>query len=123
MLYDIFVPENFYDDDNTIFAAVNRDNGDADNLSDWFEICDLAGLRASSIAQVAFFIDESGVFCVTSQFGEVEDMNFVRDEETRKSKGFTFVKHRVPRSCVLAVDNFSGTIHSNSPAKKNMTEK
>ena len=56
----ISVPDDFYEDDNTIFRAVKRDEGDSDVVSDWFEICDLAGLREEGVSRVAFFIDESG---------------------------------------------------------------
>ena len=56
----ISVPDAFYEDDNTIFRAVKRDGGDSEVVSDWFEICDLAGLREEGMSRVAFFIDESG---------------------------------------------------------------
>jgi RNA-binding motif X-linked protein 2 len=44
-----------------------------------------------------------------SQFGEIEDIHLVREEDTGKSRGFGFVKYEDARSCVLAVDNFVGT--------------
>lgn len=43
-----------------------------------------------------------------SQYGEIEDINLVRDENSGKSKGFCFLKYEDARSCVLAVDNLSG---------------
>lgn len=43
-----------------------------------------------------------------SQYGEVEDINLAREEDTGKSRGFAFVKYEDARSCVLAVDNFVG---------------
>ena len=43
-----------------------------------------------------------------SQFGEIEDINLARDEDTGKSRGFAFVKYEDARSCILAVDNFVG---------------
>lgn len=43
-----------------------------------------------------------------SQYGEIEDFHLVRDEETGKSRGFAFAKYEDARSCVLAVDNFTG---------------
>lgn len=43
-----------------------------------------------------------------SQFGEVEDVNLVRDEETGKSRGFAFLKYCNQTSTVLAVDNMNG---------------
>lgn len=43
-----------------------------------------------------------------SQWGEIEDINLVRDKETNKSMGFAFVKYEDQRSTILAVDNFNG---------------
>jgi RNA-binding motif X-linked protein 2 len=53
-------------------------------------------------------LSEGDVICVFSQWGEIEDMNLVRDEETGKSRGFAFLKYEDFRSTVLAVDNFNG---------------
>jgi len=54
-------------------------------------------------------LTEGDVVCIMSQFGEVEDVNLVRDEATGDSKGFAFLKYEDARSCVLAVDNLCGT--------------
>merc|ERR1711871_468200 len=48
------------------------------------------------------------VLCVMSQWGEIEDINLVRDKDTGKFKGFGFVKYEDQRSTILAVDNFNG---------------
>jgi len=40
---------------------------------------------------------------------QVEDINLVRDEDTGKSKGFAFLKYEDSRSCILAVDNLTGS--------------
>lgn len=53
-------------------------------------------------------LTEGDVLCVLSQFGELEDIHLVRDEETGKSRGFCFAKYEDARSCILAVDNFNG---------------
>ena len=42
------------------YSTVARDQGNVDDRSDWFEICDLEGLRQEGITRLAFFIDESG---------------------------------------------------------------
>lgn len=42
------------------------------------------------------------------QYGEVVDVNLVRDAETGKGKGFAFLAYEDQRSTVLAVDNLSG---------------
>mmetsp|Transcript_18860 Transcript_18860/g.27891 ORF Transcript_18860/g.27891 Transcript_18860/m.27891 type:complete len:240 (-) Transcript_18860:292-1011(-) len=53
-------------------------------------------------------LTEGDVICIMSQFGEIEDLNLVREESTGKSRGFCFCKYEDARSCILAVDNFCG---------------
>ena len=53
-------------------------------------------------------LSEGDVICVVSQFGEVEDLNLIRDADTGQSKGTAYVKFRDWRSTVLAVDNLDG---------------
>ncbi len=53
-------------------------------------------------------LTEGDVICIMSQYGEVEDIHLVREEDTGKSRGFGFIKYEDARSCVLAVDNFCG---------------
>jgi len=53
-------------------------------------------------------LTEGDTLCVMSQFGEIEDINLARDEDTGKSRGFAFVKYEDARSCILAVDNLVG---------------
>ena len=55
-------------------------------------------------------LTEGDVICILSQYGEIEDMHLVRDSDTGKSKGFAFVKYEDARSCVLAVDNLTGSM-------------
>jgi RNA-binding motif X-linked protein 2 len=43
-----------------------------------------------------------------SQWGEIEDINLVREKGTNKSMGFAFIKYEDQRSTILAVDNFNG---------------
>ena len=54
-------------------------------------------------------LTEGDVLAVMSQWGEIEDINLVREEGTGKSRGFCFIKYEDCRSCVLAVDNFNGS--------------
>lgn len=54
-------------------------------------------------------LSEGDVICVMSQWGEIEDINLVRDKDTGKSQGFAFVKYEDQRSTIIAVDNFNGT--------------
>lgn len=56
-----------------------------------------------------FELSEGDIICVMSQWGEIEDINLVRDKLTNKSKGFAFIKYEDNRSTILAVDNFNGT--------------
>uniref|UniRef100_K3WVC5 RRM domain-containing protein n=1 Tax=Globisporangium ultimum (strain ATCC 200006 / CBS 805.95 / DAOM BR144) TaxID=431595 RepID=K3WVC5_GLOUD len=60
------------------------------------------------VGGLPFELSEGDVLCVLSQFGEIEDLNLVRDAKTGKSKGFAFVKYEDQRSTVLAVDNMNG---------------
>lgn len=55
-------------------------------------------------------LTEGDILAIMSQFGEIEDINLVREEKTGKSRGFCFVKYEDCRSCVLAVDNFNGSM-------------
>lgn len=56
----LHIPDSFFNDEKTTFSVVKRDAGNTNESSDWFDICDLAGLREEGISRVAFFIDESG---------------------------------------------------------------
>lgn len=66
--------------------------------------CDDNGLAGG----FSFELSEGDIICVMSQWGEVEDINLVRDKETNKSRGFAFIKYEDQRSTILAVDNFNG---------------
>ena len=43
------------------------------------------------------------------RFGEIVNLNLIRDQKTGKSKGFGFVCYEDQRSTDLLVDNFNGT--------------
>ncbi|KAF1378120.1 hypothetical protein PFLUV_G00186800 [Perca fluviatilis] len=53
-------------------------------------------------------LTEGDIICVFSQYGEIVNINLVRDKKTGKSKGFCFICFEDQRSTVLAVDNFNG---------------
>lgn len=42
------------------------------------------------------------------RYGEVVNINLVKDKRTKKSKGFCFLAYEDQRSTVLAVDNLNG---------------
>jgi len=62
------------------------------------------------IGNLPIRLSEGDILAVMSQWGEVEDVNLVREEKTGKSKGFAFLKYEDARSCILAVDNLSGSV-------------
>ena len=53
-------------------------------------------------------LSEGDLLCIMSQFGDIEDIHLVRDQETGKPRGFGFIKYDDSRSCILAVDNLNG---------------
>ncbi|TRY57116.1 hypothetical protein DNTS_023991 [Danionella cerebrum] len=53
-------------------------------------------------------LSEGDIICVFSQYGEIANINLVRDKKTGKSKGFCFLCYEDQRSTILAVDNFNG---------------
>ena len=42
------------------------------------------------------------------RWGEIVNINLIRDKKTGKSKGFAFICYEDQRSTILAVDNFNG---------------
>ncbi|KAI9006377.1 zinc finger CCCH domain-containing protein 42 [Hyaloraphidium curvatum] len=61
------------------------------------------------VGNLDYELTEGDVITIFSQYGEIVDVNLVRDKGTGKSKGFAFVAYEDQRSTVLAVDNFNGT--------------
>ena len=55
-----------------------------------------------------FGLTEGDVLTVFSQYGQIEDINLVRERETKKSKGFSFLCYQNFLSTILAVDNLNG---------------
>eukprot|EP01070_Trichotokara_eunicae_P011350 Trichotokara_eunicae@DN7140_c0_g1_i1.p1 len=53
-------------------------------------------------------LTEGDIVIVFSQFGDVIDVNMVRDNKTGESRGFVFVGYRDTRSCWIAIDNLNG---------------
>lgn len=53
-------------------------------------------------------LTEGDILCVFSQYGEIVNINLVRDRKSAKSKGFCFICYEDQRSTILAVDNFNG---------------
>jgi len=54
-------------------------------------------------------VDLSCTVCLPCiRYGEIVNINLVRDKDTGKSKGFAFVCYEDQRSTILAVDNLNG---------------
>lgn len=53
-------------------------------------------------------LSEGDIICVFSQYGEIVNINLIRDKKTGKQKGFCFLCYEDQRSTVLAVDNLNG---------------
>ncbi|CAI8044501.1 RNA-binding motif protein, X-linked 2 [Geodia barretti] len=53
-------------------------------------------------------LTEGDVLSVFSQYGEIVNINLVRDRKSGQSKGFCFLAYEDQRSTVLAVDNLNG---------------
>ncbi|KOB65115.1 RNA binding motif protein X-linked 2, partial [Operophtera brumata] len=60
------------------------------------------------IGGLPYDLTEGDIICVFSQYGEIVNINLVRDKATGKSRGFTFICYEDQRSTTLAVDNLNG---------------
>merc|ERR1712150_213173 len=61
------------------------------------------------VGNMPYELTEGDAICVFSQYGEIVNINLVRDKKTGKSKGFAFICYEDQRSTVLAVDNLNGS--------------
>lgn len=55
----LHIPDAFYDDPKTVFRVVNRDEGDEDKASDWYEICELDVAAKAGMDFVRWELDGS----------------------------------------------------------------
>ncbi|XP_045534969.1 RNA-binding motif protein, X-linked 2 [Papilio machaon] len=60
------------------------------------------------IGGMPYDLTEGDVICVFSQYGEIVNINLVRDKATGRSRGFAFLCYEDQRSTILAVDNLNG---------------
>ncbi|XP_078173846.1 RNA recognition motif (RRM)-containing protein isoform X3 [Carex rostrata] len=60
------------------------------------------------VGGLSYDLTEGDLLAVFSQYGEIMDVNLVRDKGTGKSKGFAFIAYEDQRSTILAVDNLNG---------------
>lgn len=60
------------------------------------------------VGGLPYDLTEGDIICVFSQYGEIVNINLVRDKGSGKSRGFCFICYEDQRSTVLAVDNLNG---------------
>ncbi|XP_064639174.1 RNA-binding motif protein, X-linked 2-like [Lineus longissimus] len=60
------------------------------------------------IGGLPYDLTEGDTICIFSQYGEIVNINLVRDQKTGKSKGFAFICYEDQRSTILSVDNLNG---------------
>ncbi|KAL7052900.1 hypothetical protein AAHC03_026663 [Spirometra sp. Aus1] len=60
------------------------------------------------IGGLSYELTEGDVICAFSQYGEVANINLVRDRDTGKPKGFAFLCYENQKSTILATDNLNG---------------
>lgn len=60
------------------------------------------------VGGLPYDLTEGDVIAVFSQYGEIVNINLVRDKITGKSKGFCFICFEDQTSTVLTVDNLNG---------------
>ena len=61
-------------------------------------------MQLISVCECKVFVSSSS----KCRYGEIVNINLVRDKKTGKPKGFCFLAYENQRSTVLAVDNFNG---------------
>lgn len=60
------------------------------------------------VGGLPYDLSEGDIICIFSQYGEIVNINLVRDKVSGKSKGFCFICYEDQRSTVLSVDNLNG---------------
>lgn len=60
------------------------------------------------IGGLPYDLTEGDIIAIFSQYGEIVNINLVRDKDTGKSKGFCFLCYEDQRSTILSVDNLNG---------------
>lgn len=65
------------------------------------------------VGGVPFDLTEGDLLAVFAQYGELVDVNLVKDKATGKSKGFAFLAYEDQRSTNLAVGSFPFPSFSN----------
>lgn len=85
---------------------VELSRGMVKTKSSWHEIYkDSAWIFVGGLS---YGLTEGDILTVFSQYGEIMNINMIRDQKTGKTKGFCFLCYANQKSTVLAVDNFNG---------------
>ena len=60
------------------------------------------------VGGLPYDLTEGDIISVLSQYGEIVNINLIRDKKSGKQKGFCFACYEDQRSTILAVDNLNG---------------
>ncbi|XP_071839511.1 uncharacterized protein [Apostichopus japonicus] len=60
------------------------------------------------VGGLPFKLSEGDILAIFSQYGEIVNINLVRDKKSGKSQGYCFIAYEDQRSTILAVDNLNG---------------
>ncbi|XP_063982000.1 RNA-binding motif protein, X-linked 2-like [Diachasmimorpha longicaudata] len=60
------------------------------------------------VGGLPYDLSEGDVITIFSQYGELVNINLIRDKDSGKSKGYGFLCYEDQRSTILAVDNLNG---------------
>ncbi|KAL0079034.1 hypothetical protein J3Q64DRAFT_1763281 [Phycomyces blakesleeanus] len=81
-------------------------NGEWSDTASWHaQYSDTAWVFGGNIP---FDLTEGDIICIFSQYGEIINVELIRDQKTGKSRGFAFIQYADQRSTILAVDNLNG---------------
>ena len=72
-----------------------------------FYVSDIFSMLSTSPKYLLCFLHFRHIFY--DRYGEVVNLNLVRDKKTGKSKGYGFLCYEDQRSTILAVDNFNSS--------------
>ena len=60
------------------------------------------------VGGLPYDLTEGDIICIFSQYGEIVNINLIRDKKTGKQKGFCFICFEDQKSTILTVDNLNG---------------
>lgn len=60
------------------------------------------------VGGLPYDLTEGDILSIFSQYGEVVNINLIRDKKTGKQKGFCFICYEDQKSTILSVDNLNG---------------